>query len=293
MDGFVRAAPILVVMFVGALAAGGADAAEEDGAQLAALARTVEADPSEKARIAAVVALGRLGHGQALGTLLRALARDASPIVRGLAASALGHGGDSRAVTALEKALADPDAGVRTRVREALQALRRAPSSHPAAAPQAVPTRVRIAPREPPRRQAVHVKVNPMAVRAPAGRDLGHRMRDLVVRQLAGEPGLLVGPGELGDDGSGGGELVVDGTITRLSHEARGPWIETTCEIKLTVSNGSGSLLSIVSGGATVQTARGAWSKRLEPTLRAEALDNAVLGLQANLVTLLARHAGR
>src|SRR5262249_36603346 len=120
----------------------------------------------------------------------------------------------------------------------------------------------------------LHVVVKPMG---------SQRMHDRLVAELAAERDLSV-DGEPDSEG-----YIVDGTITKLSRQNNGPWVEVTCEVKLTVSNGRGSLLSIVSRGATVQTARGAFRKTMEPTLQAQALDSAVHGVHQNLVTFLTR----
>src|SRR5262245_52675747 len=90
------------------------------------LARTAQQDPSEKARIAAVVALGKLADPRGEPALVRAL-DDPSPIVRDVAASALKH----------------------------LREVREKPASRPAT--ETVPTRARMMPREAPRR--LHVVV--------------------------------------------------------------------------------------------------------------------------------------
>lgn len=282
--GLLRARRVPHLLLVAGLVAGlgpaGRVLADDGGAQVDGLARTLERDPSEKARISAAVSLGRLADPRSVGSLMRALG-DPSALVRGLAASALGHLGDPSATAALERALSDPDDGVRARVRDALSLLR--PKGPPPAPAPAVPTRVQMAPREAPRRPSLHVVVKAMAARG--SRQLSDRMRAVVVSHLAREPGVTV-------DADGSNEaLIVDGSITRMTSGARGPWIETTCEVKLTVSSSAGSLLSIVTGGATVQTPRGAWNRRIEPTAQAEALDGALEGLRANLVTLLNRHS--
>jgi hypothetical protein len=251
------------------------------GDQIDTLARAANGDSSEKARIAAVVALGRLGDPRTYDPLLRAL-EDQSPVVRGVAASALGHLGDARAVPSLMHALDDDDARVRERAREAIAVLRAEHRPPPAAEP--IPTRARFAPREAPRRRAVVVAVNRMGHKAPSSGHLVGRMHDLVVNQLATAPGVSVTPP------GNGAELVVDGAITRLSRDVRGPYLEITCEVRLTVSNASGSLLSIVSGGATVQASRN--TRTGEAILQTEALDNAVRGVQPNLLGFLARQGG-
>jgi hypothetical protein len=257
------------------------------GDQIATLSRTIEGEGSEKARIAAVVALGRIADARAFAPLARALGADPSPVVRGVAATALGHLADLRAIPVLERALSDENEAVRSRVRDALDKLRRGGAPRPAPVDTAMPTKARFAPREAPRRGGVvQVLVNRMGHKVPASSHLTGRMHDLVVRQLAESPGVSV------SGAHGGAQLVVDGAITKLKTETRGPYVEVTCEVRLTVSSASGSLLSMVSGGATVQASRGAMRGGVEGNLQAEALDNAVRGVQGNLVGFLARHGG-
>jgi len=268
-------------MFAVVWMAVGARAARAD--QIEALAHTLETDPSEKARIAAGLALGRRGDPRALSPFIRALS-DSSAVVRGLAAAALGHLGDVRAIPALERVLSDDSESVRARAREALDQLRPRPAaSEPMST--SVPTRARITPREAPLHSRLHVVVNQMGVKTPAAHRLSGRMRELVVSQLAAAPDVMVD-----GEGDNAHQFIVDGSITRLSHELNGPWVEVTCEVKITVSNARGSILSIVSGGATVQTSRGGSTSRMaEEGLETEALDNAVRGAHQNLYSFLVR----
>lgn len=259
------------------LAAGAPTAAAD---QIDTLARTVDGEGSEKARISAVVSLGRLADPRAFSPLARALAGDRSAVVRGVAASALGHLADARAIPALERALGDRDAGVRARAQDALDRLRRPAARRPRPVEAAMPTKARFAPREAPRRN-VQVAVNRMGNKATGSSHLSGRMHDLVVRQLADAPGVIVADAT-------GAELVVDGAITKLRSELRGPYVEVTCEVRLTVSSATGSLLSIVSGGATVQAKKAATRNGVE----LEALENAVRGVQGNLLAFVARRAG-
>jgi hypothetical protein len=263
--------PVIVVLAIGLARTAGAD-------QVDALARTVETDGSEKARIAAVVALGQLRERRGVEPLTRALG-DPSPVVRAVAASALGHLGDTRAIPALERACGDEADPVRASAREALARLR--PARTEPKPPESVPTRARFVPRESPRR--LHVVVKSMGNQAAGAHQLTARMHDRVVEELAAERDVSVDPDP---DPEG---FVVDGVITKLSQKLNGPWVEITCEVKITVSNGRGSLLSIVSGGATVQTARGAFRKAMEPSLQAQALDSAVHGAHQNLFGFLVR----
>jgi hypothetical protein len=274
------------VVVVAALGVGSAAAAD----QVDDLARTLMmggSDASEKARIAAVVSLGRLNDARSLPALVRAL-DDRSPLVRGVAASALGHllvvRGDLRALPPLEKAINDENATVRARASDALARMRSGPAREPVTTSAPLPARARFVPREAPRRSMVQVAVNRMGGKTSASGHLTGRMHDLLVRQLADAPGVSI------SEGARGAALVVDGSITRLSRETRGPFVEITCEVRLTVSNASGSLLSIVSGGATVQASRGSFKTQIEPNLQAEALDNAVMGVHPKLIGFLARH---
>jgi hypothetical protein len=276
---------VLIGAVTGALAAFAAGPARAD--QIDALSRTLENDRSEKARIAAGLALARRADPRSLGPFIRALS-DQSPVVRGLAATALGHLGDVRAIPALERALSDDTESVRARARAALEKLRpgeRSQVLEPTASP--VPTRARFAPREPPLRR-LHVVVNQMAGRTPAAHHLTARMRELVVSQLAAAPDV-----SLDGEGDNAHQFIVDGSITKLNRENNGPNLEVTCEVKITISNSRGSILSIVTGGATVQTSRVAYlSRALEASLEDDALDNAVRGAHENLYSFIVRQGG-
>ena len=249
------------------------------------LARIVETDPSEKARIAAVVGLGNLRDPRGVPALVRALG-DRSPSVRGLAASALGHLRDPRAITGLERALSDGDERVRARAREALGILRGAPEG----GTEVRTTKARLVPKESPRKRIaprLHVVVNAMGSKSSGGGGvLPEQMRALVVEELgrSGELSVGTGPG----DGTTT-EYLVDGSIIKLSRSQAGQWIEVTCEVRLTVSNDRGSIMSIVSGGATVQASRRSFRKDMEPTMQREAMENAVRGAYQNLMGFLSR----
>jgi HEAT repeat protein len=251
------------------------------------LARVIASDRSEKARIAAVVTLGNLADPRGVPTLVRALA-DPSPVVRGVAATALGHIGDPRAVPALERALADDNYAVRNRARDALSVLRGGDApGDPTEDP--VITRAKMTPKEAPRRgrgAKLYVVVKEMGARVTARRELTARMKTVIMAELSATPELTL------DAAAGDGKLaqfVVDGSITRLSREVNGPWVEITCEVKLTVSDARGAIRSMVSGGATVQTARGSYRKEMEPALELEALEHAVRGAHQNLLGFLVK----
>ena len=266
---------LLLAAIAVALSAGRASADRVDE-----LTRILDGDDGEKAKIAAAVGLGNLGDARGVPALVRAL-RDGSPVVRGLAASALGHIGDERAVPALERALTDEHEGVRRRARDAIANIKRVPTPD-----EPMITKARIIPKEPPRTAKALVVVSSMGNKAPrAGRDLSDRLHALVVQDLEHAGELTLDPGV----GARLQRFIVDGSITRLTRQDNGPWVEVTCEVKLTVSNAKGSILSIVSGGATVQTSRQTWRTAMEPELQVEALENAVHGAHRNLLSFLTK----
>lgn len=243
------------------------------------LSRILDGQRGEKAKIAAAIGLGNLADPRGVPALIRALS-DGSPVVRSLAAGALGHIGDEIALPALERALSDEKEGVRRRARDAISAIKRSPM-----ADDPILTKARFIPKETPRARAL-VVVSSMGVKSPrAGRDLSHKLHAMVVRELEHANDVTLDPGA----GARLQRFLVDGSITRLTRQENGPWIEVTCEVKLTISDGRGSILSIVSGGATVQTARGSWRIGMEAGLQEEALENAVRGAQRNLLSFLVK----
>ena len=243
------------------------------------LSRILDGQRGEKAKIAAAIGLGNLADARGVPALIRALS-DGSPVVRSLAAGALGHIGDTIALPALERALSDENPGVRRRARDAITSIKRSPTPD-----DPILTRARFIPKETPRARAL-VVVSRMGNKTPrAGRAMSDKLHAMVVRELEHTNDVTLDPGA----GARLQRFLVDGSITRLTRQENGPWIEVTCEVKLTISNGRGSILSIVSGGATVQTARGSWRLGMEAGLQEEALENAVRGAKRNLLSFLVK----
>src|SRR5688572_25543911 len=92
----------LLLAFVTAAAAPTIAHADDD-ARIAELSSTLSSSSSDKERISAVTALGRLGDKRALRPLVAAL-RDTSPMVRAIAAAALGTLGHRASMPALRDA---------------------------------------------------------------------------------------------------------------------------------------------------------------------------------------------
>jgi hypothetical protein len=253
-------------------------------------------DKDEKTRISAAVSLGSLKDSRVVPALIRAL-DDESAVVRGLAASALGHQGDSSAIDALEDALTDDSQAVRTRAKEALKTLKDKGSKPTAstgtttAATTTATTTTTVKPSTSNGsggKPKVYVVVKNMGNKTTAGsKELAKNMRDTVVHELERAPELTL-------DANVGGkltQLVVDGSIHKLDRTTNGPWVEVTCEVKLTVSSAEGRMMSIVTGSATVQMPRGTFKTSMEKSMQVEAVENAVRGAHQNLYTFLTKQA--
>lgn len=273
------------------------------------LIKSLERDKDEKTRISNVVSLGSMKDARVVPALIGALDDD-SAVVRGLAASALGHQGDTSAISALEKAASDENSAVRTRAKDALKTLKAA-KAKPAATTTtttATPTTTKTtAPATTTAKTTttlkpdvkssnngngtkpkVYVVVKTMGNKTAAGgKDLAKSMRDTVVHELERSPDLTL-------DANAGGKLtqfIVDGQIHKLARASNGPWIEVTCEVKLTVSSAEGRMMSIVTGSATVQMPRGTFKTSMEKNMQVEAVENAVRGAHQNLYTFLTKQA--
>jgi hypothetical protein len=256
------------------------------------LSRTLEREKDEKARIAAAVGLGRIADERAVPVLIRAL-RDPSAVVRGVAASALGHIGDSRAVPALEKLLADGSEPVRARAKEALAAIR----DHEARLSnggQPVSTSY-VAPRERPllagpasESPRLFVSVKSISNKTDnGGKPFADKMREFLVNNLGESPEITLDSALATDDHLS--RFTIDGAITSMSKTSSARYVELRCEVQISISNSKGKILSIVTGGATLQVPRASWRDAAEKNLWQQALENAVRGAHQNLVTYMTR----
>lgn len=130
-----------------------------------------------------------------------------------------------------------------------------------AGAPSELPTRGR--------NVGVVVNVSARATGTPR-RALDTTLLRALRSQLARQPRVNV-------DAHEAPKFVIDGVITRLDRVLGRPWVEVTCEVKLTISTGAGKIVSMVSGRATVQTPRSHYRPAMDASLEADAVLNAVL----------------
>lgn len=267
--------------------------------QVAQLSRTLQSSKYAKARISAVIALGRAKDQRALRPLVRALIKDKSRVVRAVAAKALGHLGNPAALPALQRATRDREAVVRRRAVAALAAIRsgRKPSLQAYATTQVgSKQRKRRGAGFGNRPRALNRRPNLFVVLQSARDESGvwnkksrklvaKRMRRLLVRELKSAPKVTTRAA----DAIGLKKYNLDASITSFSRKARGPYIEVECEIRIAISNSRGKMLSFLTGGAKVQIPKHSFRTRYLPQLRLEALENAIKGINQDVITHLRR----
>jgi hypothetical protein len=242
------------------------------------LSTTLEHSGDEKARISAAIALGRLADSRGVPALVKAL-DDSSASVRSVAASALGHIADPSAIPALERvASADAVDSVRKSARTALEACNARKAELDAAAAKTVAP-----PPPPPAPTRLRVAVNPMTAKGKGGKEMAAKLHENVIALLGDNAGLSV------ETASTAPEIVLDGSVVKLSRTSSGPYVEVSCEIKLTVSAGDGRMLSMVTGSATVRTAKRSYKEANRRILELQALEGAVDATRDKLFAFLAR----
>jgi hypothetical protein len=269
--------------------------AHADEARIAELSTTLSSSSSDKERISAVTALGRLGDKRALRPLVAAL-RDDSPTVRAIAAAALGKLGHRASIPALREATSDRDALVRKRAQEALAQVHGAnglpapgTEASPVAAAPAVasksPARAGFgsAPRATPARPDLFVLVKSATDDSPGRLDKKARkshaeiVKSTMLSSLRGEP--TVTSTEADAEKLGLDPRQLDLSIVMLEQRVNGNYIEIEAQLRLAVSDRRGKMLSFLSGGAKVQVPRRSFDARYLPQVRREALENAVRGI--------------
>jgi hypothetical protein len=264
--------------------------------RIAELTRTLSSS-SEKARLAAAAALGKLGDRRAMKPLVTAL-RDPSPQIRAVAAAALGQLGHKAALPALKGAAEDDvDDKVRVNARHAAIAVAKANDLPPpwpvaaAAAPRPVRPGFGKQPRALGPAPDVYVLVNSAADDSPGKADKPTRkahaeiVRKTLVESCNSNPVVTTAAAEaqrLGLD-----PRHIDLAVVKMDVATVGSLIEVDAQLRLAISDGQGKLLSFLSGGAKVQVPKHKFDARYLPRMRREALENAVRGMFDKLVAHL------
>lgn len=293
-----RAAQLVVaaVLAFGALAVvARAPVHAED--RVAALTRMLGSS-SEKTRLAAVLALAKLGEPRVDKPLIHAL-HDRSPRVRGVAATALGRLDCAAALPALRQlARSDDDPDVRSAASNA--AIKIAGASHGPERGEAEAAARRQAPGgERPGHAAftaephpdLYVRINSSSDESPGAPDPDARKRhaDIIRRvltdRLRADASITSNPGDLSRWSLDARH--VDLSVTRLAATHAGDMVEIEAQLRIAISDEQGKMLSLLAGGAKVQVPAASYDPRNLPALRRDALDGAMRGMLDKLLAQL------
>ena len=299
-----RAFIVVLGIALGATVAG--PTARADGDRVAELTAQLSSKRTEKERIAAVAALGRLGDKKALKPLVGAL-RDKSATVRAVAAAALGKLGHRAALPALREAANDDDALVRKRAREAVVSISEAngievdlpaetkddddSTADDGDAKAGFGTKPK----------ALTARPELYVVVKSAKDGTSSKKTTKTDKKIHAETAKLAMAEELKASGIVTsapkeaakydlGLLAIDVTITKLDTKTVGSNIEVAAEVKLAISDGDGKMLSVISGGASVSVKKASYNTSYLPQLRKEAIENAVKGLFDKLLAHLKKN---
>jgi hypothetical protein len=293
-----RALPLVFAAFttLAALAALGAlcptPAHAED--RIVALGRMLGSS-SEKVRLSAVLALAKLGEPRVTGPLIRAL-HDPSPRVRSVAAAALGQLDCSAALPTLrELARSDEDPDVRNAATAATMKITSAGRSERghladragdggeqarrAAAGGERPAHAFTAEPHP----ELYVLVKSSTDDSPGTSDAATRklhaeiIKRALIERLRADPSITSVAGEARRWSLD--VRYLDLSVTRLAATRNGDVIEVGAELRIAISDDSGKMLSLLSGGAKAQVPAAGFDARTLPALRRDALDGAMRGM--------------
>lgn len=256
------------------------------------LTATLAASHSERERIAAVTSLARIEDKAALRPLVVAL-QDPSPQVRSIACAGLGKLRHKAAAPALRMiATDDADPTVRQRAAEALALISRANGMpvDKTLTPAATTAGQVAAPVTKPR---IFVTIRSTNDDSPGKRDAGSRkghadvLRQTLAQELDAAP-LFTTDASLAKR-QNLDACQIDVSLVRLDTRTRGGMIEVEAQLRLTISDPNGKMLSFISGGARMEVKRHGYNLAYLPQLRKETVANAVRGLSAKLVEHLRR----
>jgi hypothetical protein len=268
-----------------ATTAASAPAHAED--RVAALTKQLESR-SDKTRLAAVLALAKLGEPGALKPLVTAL-RDRNFRVRAVAATALGRLEYTAALPTL-RVLATDDRDEEVRKAAGNAAIKIAQASHRSGrvASTAGHGLDRAAMSE---HADLYLLVSSAADESPGLADKPTRQRHaevikrVLLAELTTEPSVT----SLARDAQRWGLPArhIDLSVTRLDVRKVAGALSINAELRVTISDDNGKLLSFLTGGAKVEVPNQKLDPRYLPALRVEALENAMRGMCGKLLAHL------
>ncbi len=285
----------LLVVLAGRIAPAGAET------RVAALTRML-ASSSDKTRLAAVLALAKLGEPGVEKPLVTAL-RDPSVRVRAVAATALGRLDCNEALPTLRVlAKEDADGDVRKAASNAAikiaTAVRLPQPDNRADRTDADAFARRAAPTTRPFASEPHpdlfLLVNSSSDDSPGSADKATRRMhaDIIKRVLIEQCKATVSVTAIASDAQRWGldARHVDLSVTKLAAGRTGDLIEVNAQLRLTISDDKGKMLSFLSGGAKVQVSADKFDVAYLPGLRKEALEDAMRGMFDKLLAHLRDH---
>ncbi len=290
-----------IVIVAGSLAHGDVAAAND---RVAELTKMLSSSSNDKARLAAVVSLGRLGDKRAMKPLVTALT-DPNAQVRMVAAAALGKLGHKAALPLLKTvATDDTDELVRGSAREAASLVAKAnqlPDPWPVeVGVEATPAKPTKAARKANRagfgnqpralesQTELYLVINSSADDSPGKADKKTRqvnaeiLRTFLIERFRANPSVTTVAADarkLSLD-----ERHLDLSVTRLDVVTTGTMVEIEAQLRFAISDSTGKMLSFVSGGAKVQVSRKTFNPKYLANLRREALEGAMRGLYDKLL---------
>lgn len=283
---------VIAVLLVGRVA--------NAGDRVADLAKVLSTSSNDKTRLAAVVALAKLEDKRALKPLVGALS-DPNPQIRAVACAGLGKLGHKAALPQLKNtAVDDLDDTVRTKAREAATSIAKAnqmPDPWPAEAIAAAPAAgKRAKPGFGNKPHAIesagadtYVRINSSMDDSPGKADKKTRLanaeilRTFLTNQFRANPQLSM------DDAQKAGLTArhLDVSVVKLEVVTAATLVEVEAQLRLAISDGSGKMLSFVSGGAKVQVPKHKFQASYLAQMRRDALEGAMRGLYDKLLTQL------
>ncbi len=268
-------------------------------ARIAALSRMMKSS-SAKTRLAAVLSLAKLGEPAVEKPLVTAL-RDKNMRVRAVAATALGRLDCHAALPTLRVlAVSDADANVREAARNAAMKIAKATHQRDerSATVEAEARRMSATgrtglpharPGEP--HAELYLLINSAADDSPGRADKSARRThaEIVKRALVAQFKTAPSITSVASDAQRWGldARHIDLSVTKLDTRKAGAYIEVDAQLRLAISDDHGKMLSFLSGGAKVQVPSDKFDARYLPSLRKEALENAMRGMFGKLLAHL------
>lgn len=81
--------------------------------------------------------------------------------------------------------------------------------------------------------------------------------------------------------------FTVDAIIEELDRRVRGPWVYIECELRVTVTDQRGKILSLLTNSSAVRVPRKDFRREYEVLLQRDALEGAAQGINRDLIAFL------